>query len=54
MSNADFQSVCGIVLVAPEVAIENELVRDFLKKNKGKGSSVTSQLILAGILRTEF
>ena len=54
MTNSEFQTVCGIALVDPDIALENEAVQDFLKKNKRQDGSVVSQLMLTGILKTEF
>jgi hypothetical protein len=54
MTNSEFQTVCGIALIDPDIALKNEAVQDFLKKNKRDSGSITSQLILTGILKTEF
>ena len=54
MRDLDFSTICNVTLVSPELARKNQTVKDFLEKDKDKPYNVVSQLILTGILRTEF
>ena len=54
MNKSDFKTVCGIMLIDPDVAEGNEEVKAFLNKDKDKPFNVTSQLILTGILADNF
>jgi len=53
MTKNDFVSICESNGVAPSIALENERVRDLLKRDMGK-NSIINQLNLNGILGQEF
>jgi hypothetical protein len=53
MTKSDFAFVCNERTVHPGIALENEAVKELLKRRKGK-CSVTTQLMLAAVLREEF
>jgi hypothetical protein len=53
MTANDFASICANAEVSAFVALENKRVVELLKKDK-KQPSINNQLILSGLLQTEF
>lgn len=53
MTANDFASICANATVSVDVALENKRVVELLKKDK-KQPSINNQLILSGLLQTEF
>lgn len=53
MTANDFASICANAEVSVFVALENKRVVELLKKDK-KQPSINNQLILSGLLQTEF
>lgn len=53
MTKADFISICNDRTINPNIALENEEVKKFLKKNKGN-NSITCQLRFTAVLDLEF
>lgn len=53
MTANDFASICNSASVSVAVALENKSVVELLKKDK-KQPSINNQLILSGLLQTEF
>jgi len=53
MTANDFASICTSASVSVAVALENKRVVELLKKDK-KQPSINNQLILSGLLQTEF
>lgn len=53
MKKVDFISICNERKIHPEIALENEEVKKFLKKNKNN-NSVVCQLTFAAVLDNEF
>lgn len=53
MRGIDFALICKDRTIDPEIALENDAVREFLKKNKGN-NTITCQLRFSALLDTEF